>query len=143
MRLAVVAQFLPTKSGLSIEGFPPAGVWRGMEGYNRRLIEDIRAKKVGFKSLCVHSAIMWHKFGQAAIRMNWFHRQKQGFKGMVIFYSRHAKPYKLPSLMFYYILSQFLKEEVLEGFISVLTNKEKREKFKKMVRHTLGITSAA
>jgi len=98
---------------------------------------SLRAKRKGFKSLCVPSAIMWHKFGQAAVRMNWFRRTKHGWNALVIFYSKHAKPYKLPSLIFFNLL-YFFRKDVLEALISVFTDKEKREKFKKMVRYTLG-----
>lgn len=103
---------------------------------------SLRAKAKGFKSLCVPSAIMWHKFGQAAMRRNWFRQQKDAFKAMVIFYSRHGKSYKLPSLIFFYILD-FLKRDVLEGVMFVLTDKEKREKFKGLVRHTIRGPTAA
>jgi GT2 family glycosyltransferase len=92
----------------------------------------LRAKAKGFESSTVHSAIMWHKSGQAALKRNWFRQQKDSFKPMVIFYSRHGKSYKFPSLVFFYILG-FVRM-VLEESIVILTSKEKREKFENWVR---------
>jgi len=97
---------------------------------------SLRAKKANFKLLYVPSAVIWHKYSAAAVRMNLAKRLKEALVGDVIFSLLVTpKTRYLPFLISYRILN-FLADRMLD-VINVLTKPEKRKKFYVMVRSDL------
>jgi len=87
-----------------------------------------RAKKSGFKLLYVPSAVIWHKFGRASLKINLITRFGHIIKGALLIYSGYGKKYHLPSAIAWEIL--YFLRELIKSLALLPFDKRRRESFR-------------
>ena len=94
---------------------------------------SLRAKKAGFKLLYVPSAVIWHKYSAAGVKLNIIKRFQDALVGDVTFCVLACPRGLYMPFWTLQVILKFLRDRIVDVF-NVLTKSEKRDKLRRMVR---------
>jgi len=98
---------------------------------------SLRAKKANFKLLYVPSAIIWHKYSAAGVRLNIIKRFKDAIVGDIVFCTVVCPKVKYLPLWISQVFLKFLMDRMID-VVNVLTKPKKRRKLYMMIRGSFG-----
>jgi GT2 family glycosyltransferase len=98
---------------------------------------SLRAKRANFKLLYVPSAVIWHKYSAAGVKLNIIKRFEDALVGDVTFCALVCPRGVYLPLWISQVLLKFLRDRIID-VVNVLTKPEKRRKLYTMIRGSFG-----
>ena len=98
---------------------------------------SLRARRANFKLLYVPSAVIWHKYSAAGVKLNIIKRFEDALVGDITFCTLVCPRGVYLPLWISQVLLKFLKDRIID-VVNVLTKPEKRRKLYTMIRGSFG-----